>query len=403
MRKKPDFWSIFCYSQGMSAYLTRKAAEKLRRGYVFFLAVLLLSGWKLKAQDFSSLSPEESRQRRAEFIDAAMQYLGVPYVSAGTTRRGMDCSGFVFRAAADALGASLPRSASGIAQYAEKIPDEEREPGDLVFFSEGRGISHVGIYIGEGKFVNSASRGPRRGVIVSSLSESYWRRTYRFSGRILPPAGNASAAEESGEAQAEESAASETVAATETAVQEESPLQPKPALPPSIPEPEAMRSPPAEAQEEKSGLRFELRGTALWDFDIEERLIRGTTATVTAQWRGRFKFYPGIAAGFSWDLRHDTMAVPVYLSVTAQNGLGFFVGAQIIFYSGGEASADIMDTVFPGIVGVSWTSPYKELGAVKIGFYQSIECVFVRNEGVAGEMLSDEFRLSTGVSLAIGN
>ena len=93
------------------------------------------------------------------------------------------------------------------------------------------------------------------------------------------------------------------------------------------------------------------------------------------------------------------MSVPLYISATAQNGLAFFAGAQFIFYSGGEGSTEIF---FPGIIGVSWTSPYKSLGPVKIGFYQSIECVFVRKEGVAGRMLDDVFRLATGVSFAIG-
>ena len=81
-------------------------------------------------------------------------------------------------------GIPLPRTVLSLEQYAEKIPESEREPGDLVFFNTTGRISHVGIYLGNGEFVHAASDGPRTGVIVSNLSENYWNRTYRFSARI---------------------------------------------------------------------------------------------------------------------------------------------------------------------------------------------------------------------------
>ncbi len=362
----------------MSSYLTQKAAKKLLKFCVFFLAALIFSGQALKAQDSLPVISGESWQKRSEFINAALGYLGTPYASGGTTERGMDCSGLIWRAGLEGPGISFPRTALSLSQYAQRIDESELEPGDLVFFDTTGRISHVGIYLGNGDFVHSASDGPTTGVIVSNLSESYWSRTYRFSGRIFPSA------------EAENNAVP-NIAVPEVEKQQEATGEPESALSGS----DSLRG-----QTDKSGFRLELRGTALWDFEYEEKFIRGMTISATAQWRGQLTYYPGFTAGFSWDTRHGTMSVPLYFSLTAQNGLGFFVGTQFIFYSGKEGSTE---TFFPGIIGASWTSPSKELGPVKLSFYQSIECVFVRKEGIAGRMLSDVFRLSTGVTFAIGN
>ncbi len=373
----------------MTFYLTQCFCGKLRKFCIFFIAVLAFSAESIVAQNLLTLFPEHSKEKRTEFVNAALEYLGTPYARGGTTRGGMDCSGLVFRVGRDVLGKKLPRSASAIAKYAEKIPDDEIELGDLLFFAEGGGISHVSIYIGEGDFVHSASRGPRTGVIVSSISESYWKRTYRYAGRILPA-----------KASAKEAVSSAENKSTSNHIQQRVSSAPSVSIVRLSADASISDLEQASINQNKSyGLRVELRGTALWDFNFEEKLIRGTTASVTAQWRGSFNLYPGLTTGFSWDTRHGTMSVPLYLSASMKNGLAFFAGTQFIFYSGGNGSTEFF---FPGIIGASWTSPYKSLGAVKIGFYQSIECVFVRREDVAGEMLSDVFRLSTGVTFAIG-
>ena len=387
----------------MTAYLTPASCKKLQRFCAFFLLALAFSARSLASQDLSKLTPEESKQKRDEFVNAALAYRGTPYMSAGTTGRGMDCSGLIYRTGIDVLGIRLPRSASSLSQYAQKIEDSELEPGDLLFFNTTGGISHTGIYIGDGEFVHSASSGPRTGVIVSKLSESYWKRTYRFAGRIFPSAAQAQAAV-SGAAGADNLSSEDADSSANGDDASEGNVSDSSGEEAAASAASALGIKPDSAKDSKGrdspyGLRVELRATALWDFNIEEYLIRGTTISAIGQWRGQRSFYPGIAAGFTWDTRHDTMAVPLCLSVGLRNGLAFFAGTQFVFYSEGKGSTDI---VFPGLVGVSWTSPYKDLGAVKIGFYQSIECVFVRQEGIAGTYLSDTFRLSTGVSFAIG-
>jgi len=130
------------------------------------------------------------REARFRVIVDASKYERVPYLFGGTCGDGFDCSGFVYRSFRDALEISVPRTAESLYSWAEKIDIEEALPADLVFFrTTSRGnISHVGIYLGGGYFIHSASHGPQTGVIHSNLNESYWSRTFAGIGRALPAA-----------------------------------------------------------------------------------------------------------------------------------------------------------------------------------------------------------------------
>ena len=102
-------------------------------------------------------------------IGIAHSLSGIPYVYGGTTVNGFDCSGFtsyVF----NQVGRSLPRTAAG--QYAgtSRVSRSEAQPGDLVFFRQGGGIDHVGIYLGGGNFIGSQNNG----VTVSTIDSGYW-------------------------------------------------------------------------------------------------------------------------------------------------------------------------------------------------------------------------------------
>ena len=121
-----------------------------------------------------------------ELLTVSSTYLGVPYRYGGMSRKGMDCSGFVVLVHKEALGLSLPRTAHEIYSVATPVDNESLVPGNLVFFSaSGSRISHVGIYLGDGKFINAASGGPRTGVVVSKLSEKSWSRTYVGGGSVF--------------------------------------------------------------------------------------------------------------------------------------------------------------------------------------------------------------------------
>jgi probable lipoprotein NlpC len=132
----------------------------------------------------SAVAAQEARNR---LLIAADAYQGTPYRHGGIDKNGLDCSGFIYASFKDSLSVSVPRTTSALYDWTEKIGEGSLQPGDLVFFvTTGSGISHAGIYVGEGRFIHSASDGPKTGVIYSSMDESYWRRTFAGAGRALP-------------------------------------------------------------------------------------------------------------------------------------------------------------------------------------------------------------------------
>jgi len=115
-----------------------------------------------------------------ELTRSALKFLGVPYVFGGTTSSGFDCSGYVQHVFA-MLGISLPRTADAQFDAGQRIVGGMR-PGDLVFFQTyAPGASHVGIYLGHGKFVHAASEG----VMVSSLHDAYWANRFIGAKRFI--------------------------------------------------------------------------------------------------------------------------------------------------------------------------------------------------------------------------
>jgi len=115
-----------------------------------------------------------------ELTRSALRFLGVPYSFGGTSSSGFDCSGFVQHVFA-MLGIALPRTADAQYDVGHRAVGGAH-PGDLVFFDTYGGVSHVGIYLGGGKFVHASSS---HGVMVSRLSESYWATRYVGAKRLI--------------------------------------------------------------------------------------------------------------------------------------------------------------------------------------------------------------------------
>jgi hypothetical protein len=115
-----------------------------------------------------------------QMLGKAMTLLGVPYKRGGSSAEtGFDCSGFVRHIYETSVGRLLPRRADEQAKTTEKIDHNELNPGDLVFFNTmRRTFSHVGIYIGDGKFIHAPSAG--KAVRIDDMRAAYW--TKRFTG-----------------------------------------------------------------------------------------------------------------------------------------------------------------------------------------------------------------------------
>jgi cell wall-associated NlpC family hydrolase len=118
----------------------------------------------------------------SDVVRTAYAYRGTPYHYGGSSRRGFDCSGFTSYVYGR-KGVSLPHSAAEQFQNGRKVSGSQIKPGDLVFFhTTRRGISHVGIYAGDGKFVHASSGGGS--VRVDSLNSGYYKNRFRGARRV---------------------------------------------------------------------------------------------------------------------------------------------------------------------------------------------------------------------------
>ncbi|MDO4997311.1 MAG: C40 family peptidase [Neisseria sp.] len=127
-----------------------------------------------------------SKQDADDLIRSAMGLLGVAYRFGGTSpTSGMDCSGFMQYIFRKSMQVNLPRTAAQQAQMGVAVSRSELQAGDMVFFNTaGNRISHVGLYIGNNRFIHA----PRTGktIEITSLSNKYWNSKYRLARRVKP-------------------------------------------------------------------------------------------------------------------------------------------------------------------------------------------------------------------------
>jgi hypothetical protein len=121
-------------------------------------------------------------------IKASAGWLGVPYRYGGQNRKGIDCSALVGNVYKEAYGITLPRSTSEIAKQTKRIKKSELACSDLLFFTiKDKKVSHVGIYLANGKFVHASTS---KGVSIADINDAYWSKYFSAAGRVraLPSA-----------------------------------------------------------------------------------------------------------------------------------------------------------------------------------------------------------------------
>ncbi|HUJ68384.1 MAG TPA: peptidoglycan endopeptidase [Syntrophorhabdales bacterium] len=138
--------------------------------------------------DDQPLKPWKNEEERGILVKVAKSFAGAPYRYGGESVRGLDCSAFV-RKMYGIFEVDLPRCAREQYYAGQRVDRENLTTGDLVFFKTKRCASyptHVGIYIGDGKFIHASSL-PNRGVKIDHLSDSYFTRTYMGAVRVKAP------------------------------------------------------------------------------------------------------------------------------------------------------------------------------------------------------------------------
>lgn len=150
----------------------------------------LLAGAALAGDSVETEAPlpsmlSSSMNKAQDMLMYALSLVGVNYKYGGKSpETGLDCSGFVSHVYRQAAGLILPHNARAISLFGKKIAISELQPGDLVFYNTMRhAYSHVGIYLGENKFVHASVTG--RGVEVVDMKGSYWVKRFNGARRVV--------------------------------------------------------------------------------------------------------------------------------------------------------------------------------------------------------------------------
>ena len=337
---------------------------------LFFLVILVP---QVCAQS-KNISPEEAAIMRKTFVEYSKRYIGKAYVRGATGPDAFDCSGLVFACSRESIGVQLPRQTKAMYAYCTIVDDSEREIGDLVFFkTTGDGsVSHVGIYAGNGQFINAASDGPNNGVILSSLRENYWKNHYYQTGRFLPSGAKAtsgSTTEENGKTSAKgdaQSAQSANTAAAKT------------------------------KGDSHGGFSAFLKKVILdatlnldWNFYTATSFrmnARGVSTMLHAMYDNN-TIRPGLGMMVRYDAGTGTLQLPLIASLTIGEYFRLFVGP--VFSLGtpvlpGDDDVEIDQSIFPGIIGICWQTPSLKAGKTQISLQQEIHyTVFNKSDGAA--------------------
>lgn len=144
----------------------------------------LIAQWSGSLSSQWFLARQSVGEKATDMLTQAMGLLGVPYRRGGSSEEtGFDCSGFVRHLYEKSFGRLLPRRADEQAKATETIDRTELKPGDLVFFNTmKRAFSHVGIYVGDGKFIHAPRAG--KAIRVDDMRSAYWQKRFNGARRV---------------------------------------------------------------------------------------------------------------------------------------------------------------------------------------------------------------------------
>lgn len=186
----PKFLNDITITTDRSAVVKRHEPEipnlpenyKSSRSYMF-PAFNIEQGAPLQFKYAIKLDVEVERLINRDLYKFIESWWGTPYRMGGASQKGVDCSAFTQTLMSVIYGLQIPRTASEQKIFSAGIDENELREGDLVFFNtRGRGVTHVGIYLQDDKFVHAASSG---GVMISSLREPYWHKKLISAGRVV--------------------------------------------------------------------------------------------------------------------------------------------------------------------------------------------------------------------------
>ena len=346
----------------------KKLGQITLKIYIFLIVCFCLTCFQLCAQS-NNMTPGQAQTLREAFVEEIKTHVGAPYEYGAVGPDAFDCSGLIYYCSSKAIKVQLPRTAKAIYNYARIIPDEKREIGDLLFFKTtgSSTISHIGVYIGNSQFISAISDGPNTGVIVSSLNQDYWKERYVSTGQFLP------SGKEDGNSSGK--------------------LEETPMIEGFENEGMSARTGKSDSPD-STPLTFEdklLFDTSLyfdWSLLSPRQFVfryRGIDAGLHASYAG-WKLNPGFGFFLRFNTGLDTFQIPVILSLSINDYIRMYAGpvftcndVKLI-----DSDKEIKASIFPGIIGLSLSTPKWKIGKVALQAVQDINyTVYNKMDGAA--------------------
>lgn len=159
-----------------------------RTALIFFILTLILLFSSCSSpvkRQVPTISHEKIQARKQQAVDMLYNHYrhwrGTPYSMGGLSKKGVDCSGFVYLTYRTVAGITLPRTTRQQMKIGSEVSPYNLKPGDLLFFKTGWYTRHVGIYLQNGQFMHASTS---HGVTLSELSEKYWQNSFYLAKRI---------------------------------------------------------------------------------------------------------------------------------------------------------------------------------------------------------------------------
>ena len=358
----------------------------VKRIYLFLIICFSLTCFQLCAQN-GNMTPGQAQTLRETFVEEIKTHVGAPYEYGAVGPDSFDCSGLIYYSASKSIKVQLPRTAKAIYNYARIIPDEKREIGDLLFFKTtgSSTISHIGVYIGNNQFISAISDGPNTGVIVSSLNQDYWKGRYVSTGQFLP----------SGKENYEDGNKM-----AETQMQEGFEYEGTNA---------SYSNPSSTPLSFEDKLLFDSSIYFEWSLLSPRQFVfryRGIDAGLHVSYSG-WNLNPGAGFFLRFNAGLDTFQIPVILSLTMNDFIRVYAGPVFTCNDVNliDSDKEIKGSVFPGIIGVSFSTPKWNIGKVALQAVQDINyTVYNQMDGAAlpfVESLAAGLVMYTGIRVTV--
>ena len=373
----------------------KKTNPLANRTLIVFTILFSICCLKLCAED---ISPAQAQVNREKFVAESKKYVGCPYVYGATGPDSFDCSGLIYYVANQALGLQLPRTSKAMYSFCKVVPKEKMEEGDLLFFKTNNtaSITHVGIYIGGSQFISAISDGPNSGVIISSLDQEYWKPKYVGCGQFLASGKDKSSSVKRNFDDEQSFNSSNSKTAKKSAQNSNTNFAGSSFYNPDV--------------DFLDSLTFDGIVACGWslfspnEFMLKWRGLNFETNVRISKW----VLEPGFGFGIRYNYGINVVQIPLIFSATLNDYVRFYAGPVITFGNPKMISTEkeISSSFFPGILGVTFSTPSFSINKAKVQFIQDVSYTVFNNPDNAAlsfvESAAAGFVMFTGIKVTLG-